>query len=227
MNGYMSDIKRTFYTWTDTQAIAVGETVADEGQALVAVLENGVEKVKPATGDQREVFVGFALYRQKSFTTAAVVEDHVVPTAAPYVVDLAKNNLVATQIRVEGADANAVHEVNGTVTFLIGDAGKAVRIFYRYQLTAQEAQRQFYEAVTNYPDPNYFQSVGVGKGKGRLYTLLFDQSVDWSDPVNVPTAGAIGAANGQIVLQGTTIPNARVVSVPNPLDPYLGIEFNF
>lgn len=226
MNGYMSDIKRTFYTWTDTQAIAVGETVADEGQALVAALEGGVEKVKPATGTD-EVFVGFALYRQKSYTTAAVVEDHIVPTADPYTVDLAKNNLVAGQLRVEGAVPVSVDYVNGTVTFAAGDLGVAVRVYYRYQLTAQESQRQFYEAVTNYPDPNYFQSVGVGKGKGRLYTLTYDQTIDWSNAANVPSAGSIGDAKGQIVVGGTTIPNARVVSVPNPLDPYLGIEFNF
>jgi len=223
MNGYMSDIKRTFYTWTDTQPIATGEQVTDETQALVAVLENGVEKVKPATGVLgQETFVGFALFRQKSFTTAPAVEDHVVPTAGVLTVDLAKNNLVHLQIRVVGAVPTNVDEINGILTFGAVAAGVAITVFYRYKLTVEEAQRQFYEAVTNYPDPNYFMSVGVGKGKGRVFTLLYDQTVDWSTVANVPSA----IAGGVIGVGGTVIPNARVVSVPNPLDPYLGVEFN-
>ena len=53
----MIDIKRTFYTWSDTQPVATGKTVNEEGQGLVAVMEGGVEKVMPyeanATGENR------------------------------------------------------------------------------------------------------------------------------------------------------------------------------
>jgi hypothetical protein len=38
------DIKRTFYTWSDTLPLAAGATVSEEGQALEAVLEDGMEK---------------------------------------------------------------------------------------------------------------------------------------------------------------------------------------
>lgn len=239
----MIDIKRTFYTWSDTQQVAIGKTVSEEGQGLVAVMEGGVEKVMPAEAGVGEKVVGFAMFRQKTFSTAAVVEDHIVPTAAPYVVELGKQHLIAGQIRVldvvAGTDlapaaappAVAAGEflvdlVHGTVEFNVAEAGKTVRVFYRYDLTVAEAIQQFYEAPINHPDPNFFSQVGVGKGKGRVFTMYYDQSVDWASAAVVPAlAGA--PTNGMICDGGVgpAIPNARVVNVPSPTDPYLGIEF--
>lgn len=220
----MIDLKRTFYTWSDTQPLVIGEEVSEEGQGLVGVLEGGVEKVKPAVGEADEKVVGFAMFRQLDFSTAAVVEDHVIPTAAPYVVELGKNNLMAGQIRVEGASPDSVDLDNGTLTFLVGNKGKTIRVYYRYKLTVAEAKMTFYEAPTNMPDPNFFSQVGVGKGKGRLFTMFYDQAVDWTDAV--PGLGAKGLiSNVEPSSLITAIPNGRVVSIPTPTDPYLGIEF--
>ncbi len=234
----MIDIKRTFYTWSDTQQVATGSTVSEEGQGLVRVLEGGVEKVMPATGAAGEVVVGFAMFRQTSFSTAAVVEDHIVPTAAPFVVELGKQNLMADQARVldvvAGTDLAAVvmsppasgeyyvDVAHGTVEFNADEAGKTVRVFYRYNLTVAEATQQYYEAPINHPNPNFFSQVGVGKGKGRVFTMHFDQAVDWSAAGVVVGLGA----NGLITHSNTIpVPNARVVQVPSPADPFLGIEF--
>lgn len=235
----MIDIKRTFYTWSDSQSVATGKTVSEEGQGLVAVMEGGVEKVKPSEGLAGEKIVGFAMFRQKTFATAAVVEDHIVPTAAPYVVELGKQHLLAGQVRVldvvAGTDLGVAAAppvvaggefladlAHGTVAFNVAEAGKTVRVFYRYELTVAEALLQFYEAPTNHPDPNFFSQVGVGKGKGRVFTMHYDQSIDWSSAV-VPALGDKGIITDGGV--GPVIPNARVVNVPSPTDPYLGIEF--
>jgi len=236
----MIDIKRTFYTWSDTQEVAAGQTVSEEGQGLVAVMENGVEKVMPSAGGAGEVVVGFAMFRQTAFSTAALVEDHIVPTAAPYVVELGKQNLIAGQSRVldvvAGTDLAVaaappavaageflMNDAAGTVEFNAAEAGKTVRVFYRYDLTVTEALQQFYEAPINHPNPNFFSQVGVGKGKGRVFTMIYDQAVDWSDPAVVPAlmAGGMLTDGGA----GPVVPNARVVNVPSPTDPYLGIEF--
>jgi len=238
----MIDIKRTFYTWSDTQPVATGKTVTEEGQGLVAVMEAGVEKVKPAEAGVGEVCVGFAMFRQLTFGTAAVVEDHIVPTAAPYVVELGKNNLIAGQIRVSdvvaGTDlapaaappAVAAGEfladlTAGTVEFNVAEAGKTVRVYYRYNLTVEQSIQQFYQAPTNMPDPNFFSQVGVGKGKGRVFTMYYDQAIDWSVAADIRLAGA--PTPGMITDGGVgpVVPNARVVQVPSPTDPFLGIEF--
>jgi hypothetical protein len=225
----MIDIKRTFYTWSDTQPVATGKTVTEEGQGLVAVMEGGVEKVMPSEALAGEKFVGFAMFRQLTFGTAALVEDHIVPTAAPFVIELGKQHLIAGQIRVLDIVANAdlvpvaIDLVHGTVTLAAGEAGKTVRIFYRYELTVSESIQQFYQAPTNMPDPNFFSQVGVGKSKGRVFTMYYDQSVVWSSAAVVPALAAGGMITDGGV--GPVIPNARVVSVPSPQDPYLGIEF--
>jgi len=240
----MIDIKRTFYTWSDTQPVATGKTVTEEGQGLVAVMEGGVEKVKPAEAGVGEVCVGFAMFRQLTFGTAAVVEDHIIPTAAPFVVELGKQNLITGQVRAyspaDVADfapaaappAVAAGEVlvdlaHGTAEFNgAADGGKTVRVFYRYDLTVAESMQQFYQAPTNMPDPNFFSQVGVGKGKGRVFTMYYDQSVDWANPAVVPALA--GAPTPGMLCDGgagPVVPNARVVQVPSPVDPYLGIEF--
>jgi hypothetical protein len=225
----MIDIKRTFYTWSDTQPVATGKTVGEEGQGLVAVMEGGVEKVMPSEGLAGEKIVGFAMFRQLTFSTAAVVEDHVVPTAAPFVVELGKQQILAGQIRVLDVVAGvdlvpvAIDLAHGTVELAAGDAGKTIRVFYRYELTVAQAIQQFYEAPTNMPNPNFFSQVGVGKGKGRVFTMYYDQSVNWADAAVVPALAAGGmVCNGGV---GPVIPNARVVNVPSPADPYLGVEF--
>jgi hypothetical protein len=203
--------------------------VSEEGQGLVAVMEGGVEKVKPSEGLAGEKVVGFAMFRQKTFSTAAVVEDHIVPTAVPYVVELGKQHLIAGQVRVLDVVAGtdivpaAIDLAHGTLTFTAAESGLSVRVFYRYELTVAEALQQFYEAPTNHPDPNFFSQVGVGKGKGRVFTMLYDQSVNWADAAVVPALADKGmVCNGGV---GPKVPNARVVQVPSPTDPYLGIEF--
>lgn len=224
------DIKRTFYTWSDTLPLAAGATVSEEGQALEAVLEDGMEKVKPASGSG--TVCGFALYRQKVFSTDAKVETLVVPSAAPYEIELSKGQLIDGQLlvvvggsaleKVSGTPAAGEYKadlVHGKLTFHSSAAGKAATVTYRYNMTVKEAQEKFYEAPANHPDANFFAQVGVGKGKGRLFTLNYDASVDWSSAT--PSA----KADGLIGEGGAAIPNARVVHVPSAADPYLGIEF--
>jgi len=225
------DIKRTFYTWSDTLPLAAGATISEEGQALEAVLEDGVEKVKPATGGEAAI-VGFALYRQKVYATDAKVDVLAIPASGALVVELSKGALIDGQLRVV-VDGSALDVVSGTpsagevkadlvagkLTFHSGSAGKTATVTYRHQLTVAEAIDKFQEAPTNHPDANLFAQVGVGKGKGRLFTLQYDASVDWSSAVPTAVAGGLLGAGG------SAIPGARVVHVPSAADPYLGIEF--
>lgn len=215
------DIKRTFYGWTDSQPIAMGKTVTIEGQALVSVLEDNVEKVKPATGVANEKVVGFARFRQLAFGVNAKVEDLVVPAEAPFTAELSKNNIVDYKF-VGASVAPVLNTTTGVVTFDAADAGKIVTATYRWNMTVSEAKTTMYEAPVNHPDVNLMGMVGVGKGKGRIYTLHYDASKTY-DGTTVLVVGADGIIT--VGGTGTAIPGGRVVQVPSTTDPYLGVEF--
>ena len=243
----MIDLKNSFYGHTDVLPLTTGAVVSEEGCGLVAVLENGVETVRPPVlpTDATAKVAGFAVFRQLNFATAPCVENLVVPTSAPYSVQLTNTNLVLNQVRVHDVVANADFTIVlapgavapgsvvvdlklGTLTFDISAAGHTIAVTYQYNLTVAQAKLLFYEAPTNYPDPNYFASVGVGKGKGRIFTSFFDASCDFS------TGAALHLGAGGIITTaavGPMIPNARVVqlpisTVPNTnTPPTLGVEF--
>lgn len=230
------DLTKTFYGRVDAQVIATGSTVAEEGSVLVALLEDGVEKVKPSAASAG-VFAGFAVFRQQTHATRPVGEDVVVPSTAAYTVQLDHTNLISGQIRVRGVVSGTdltvvaiapntgevqVNYTTGLLTFHSAQAGLAYTVLYRYNLTVAEAQSLYYQAPVNYPDPNNFMSVGVGKGKSRVFTTYYDQSIDWSGTVTIKGGAAGILTSGG---SGPTVPGARVVQVPTVAVPVLGIEF--
>lgn len=225
-----TDIKRTWYQHVDVEPIATGSAVDQEGQVMAAVMEAGVEKVKPATGGGDKI-VGFALFRQQDVTSKPEVVDVVVPSTAPYTVQLEWGHLTDTRVYDIAAAADLVFNVavgpgqynhnflTGLLTFNVAEKGKTMRVYLRRDLTLFESRQIYYQAPINFPDPNYFMAVGVGKGKGRIFTAYFDTDIVWDTAT--PTAGA----NGFITTGGSAIPGVRVVSVPTPNDPFLGLEF--
>ena len=223
------DLKRTYQERVDSTPLAVGSAVNEEGQGMVAVLVAGKECVMPSAGLAGETFAGFASFRQLSYSTAPFVENVTVPGAGPFEVQLQYNNIVAGQIRVydvttsteltmqtlplPAAGSVQVDYTSGKLTFNTTEQGDAMRVFYRWNLTVYQAQALFYQAVTNYPDPNYFGQVGVMKGKGRLYTSYYDAAIDWS----LVAAGTIQlGANGILTVGGAgpLVPGGRVVYAP-------------
>ena len=231
------DIKRSWFGDTTTNEIATGSAVSEEGQLLQAVLEDGVEKILPATAVGGETIVGFARFRQADHTSRPFIESDTVPASAPYTLETRFNNLVVGQVRVYDATnavdltvvvgAPAAGEVQvvhatGALAFNVAEAGVDLVIYYRHNLSLQQALFFYYEAPTNYPDPNFFTQVGVGKGKGQIFTYHYDAAQDYSvNPVLKAGADGIVTVGGA----GSAIPGARVISVPTEADPALGIEF--
>ena len=240
------DLKRTHSYRTDSIPLAVGATVSEEGQGLISVLVGGVEHVLPSAGAGGETFAGFASFRQLNYSTAPNVELLTVPAAAPYTIQLQFNNLLAGQVRVydvlnavdllvvggiPAAGQVNVNVTTGLLTFNAAEGGLLMKIYYRWNLTVYQAQTYYYQAATNYPDPNFFGQVGVMKGKGRLHTSYYDQSIDWS--AVAPGTITLGAA-GILTVGGAgpLVPNAYVVKAPDvgvtvtSSAQFLGIEYN-
>jgi hypothetical protein len=226
-----------------TRDVATGSTVSREGQCLVAVMEGGVEKVKPCAGTGSEVVVGFSMLDNETFLTDAVVESVTIPASSPYTIQLAHGNIAGTgpssyEVRVQPAvgsdytqntslastrfyvsDATA-----GVLTFHSANAGVALTIYYRYSLMVLQAV-QLHPGVRS---PNntasaVFQNCTVMSGHGQIYTKEYDASVDWSGTPTIKTA-----ADGKLTVGGggTTITNVRVIKLPTTADSNLGLAIN-
>jgi len=232
------DIKRTWFDHINATALATGASVSEEGAGLVSVLEGGVEKVQPSTALAGQVFAGFARFRQLSYATNTLVVEGVVPASAAYSINVGKTNLVSGQVRVYDVTSAAdlvivaaapaagevwVKHASGELEFNSAEASDSVTVYFRYNMTVQEAQLLYYDHPTNYPDANLFAQVGVGKGKGQMFTLFYDAKDDFS----ASNAVKLGAG-GMLTLTGSgpAVPGVRVIQVPSAEDPHLGIEFN-
>jgi hypothetical protein len=66
-------LNKTRVVASKPQKVASGVTIADEGQALVVVNENGQAAVRPSTGGAGEVFAGVAAFEPRTPTTLAQV----------------------------------------------------------------------------------------------------------------------------------------------------------
>ena len=158
----MIDLKKTFFGHVDSTPLAAGATVSEEGCGLVAVLEDGIEKVRPPVlpTDATAAVAGFAVFRQVDFTVRPIVEQAIVPSVGPFTVQLQHGNLVAGQIRVTDLAGALVTptgvDASGLITFAAPAAGMTLKVTYKYNLTMAEAKLLYQEAPTNYPDPNYF-----------------------------------------------------------------------
>lgn len=240
----MLDMKRTQFLRTEEASIATGQLIPYEGLPLIGVAEAGEIAVQMGTGGASELFYGFSYRADQSITTQPLVENGTVPAApGPYVISLAKNNLVhiappgATSVRVydvalaadftlvAGAPAITeceVNAVNGTLLFNVADAGKAVIVYYRYNITVAEAQMMFHDrAINNLQVNEYLSSMVVGIGPGRVYVDLY-HSEDTYGTAGNPIPIYIQADG----LPGTGATNVRIgscIHAPTVDLPMLGI----
>jgi hypothetical protein len=100
----------------------------------------------------------------------------------------------------------------------VDEAGKAMVINYRTELTSAEAKAKYLDDhINNNSNEGY---VMVGEGKGRIYTYSYDASVDWS------TATATAGEDGFIESGGAGDLVGSIIKVPSGGDLTLGIEFN-
>lgn len=190
----------------------------EEGACAIWVMENGKATLKPTAGATGENFAGICLSQVQNATYGVMVEDVTIPSSSPYTVTLAKT-AVAPDTDSSGyllnangtlgsalvwdatADASLDYSISGrTLTVHSADAGKKVRIIYRYALTVVEAQYLYGDA---YGDAAQGMVNGVGLAlEGIIYTDKFDASCDWAAGGTVYTG-----ANGTFTLKtdGTSL----------------------
>lgn len=200
--------------------VAAGQTVDQEGRALVGVLTAGAYGVKFAAGSGTEQFVGI------SFNTPAIL------TRIPLMVDLtqsAGNTLTLPQTPVSGTlriqnlstgtvlsagvatNANEYSVSGTTVTMNAGTTGIKFRVWLAYVPTVAQAV-----ALFGNTQPGGQAGLALGQvgtiTRGDVYTTEFDTTSDWV------TGGTVKlGANGLFTLSGsgTSLTNVRIISVPS------------
>lgn len=219
------------------KAVQNGVAITAEGQLLVSVMEDGIEKVKPCAGVAAEVPVGFSTSTRLFVDKEVVVKNFSIPSSAPYTVALGHTNLISGQIAVYIAGVLATVVVGaptagevqpdyalGVLTFAAADAGKAIQVFYKRNLTVAEARELYREGfLFNARAFEVYQKVGVFQGKGYIYTDQYDVSAEYGVlPLKTFATGLVSTAGA-----GTDVSAfMRVIAVPSLSNPFLGIEFN-
>lgn len=244
------DLKLSHFSLSLQKDVATGQTVDREGVVLRSVLENGEERVQKADGTAATYAVaGFAISDNETIGIIPVVEDLTVPAVpGPYTVQLAHTSLVGSPatssvrvLDVAGA-ADLTEEATGTpssgefypavttgiLTFHSDEAGKAIRVWYRANLTVAEARLRFFQRNINNDAGAVFNTVVVGTGTGEIYTAEYDTNVDWATAFPAGAVPILTGADGILTIggSGTEIPGAKVIHVPDIDQPYLGIAFN-
>lgn len=236
----MIDLDLTRYSNQIERDVVAGTTVTKEGLVLKSVIVGGVEQLQvTAGGSTSEVIAGFSYNRAIEPTTEVVIEDSLTIPASPgpYTVQLLHPSLVSGSVRVHavvanvdytiGTPATTVYSVNlttGLLTFAAADAGKAIIVTYRRNLTAIEVQQKYGNSPVNSADPSFFGRVVAMCGNGEIYTDQYDTSVSY-DGVSALYAGANGLVTS-VSTNNTLIPGSRIVSVPSATNTKLGFRFN-
>lgn len=234
----MYDLQKTVYSNTIERPVPAGIEIAAEGLVLKSVIVGDAEHLRPTEGTTGEVIAGFSHNNTLSITNEIVIEDSVsIPASGAYTIQLKYPNIVSGSVRVYdvagaadmviGSVSSGHYTVNlttGLLTFAAADAGKAVIVTYRRNLTALEAQIKYRERPVNAPNPSLFGNVVALCGNGEIYTDQYDTSVSY-DGVSAVYAGADGIATS-VATGHTVIPGSRIIKLPSATSTTLGFRFN-
>lgn len=207
-------------------AVARGADIKEEGQVLVSVFEDGVEKVQPSAGEEGEKVVGFAWSNCIIPGTIVDTKTEVAEKdfgAGEFTVALA--NAVEGSVKAEKEDGTAVA---GTLTDGVWTAtdavaeGDVIVITYRKNLTVNEARALFGDKRANLNTNLALEQISVIRGNGDMVTNQYDTSADWSEATE-----AAAGANGLLVPAAEGLSTVgRIFIKPTNGQFWLGVSFN-
>lgn len=231
----MLDLTRCRFARDKEIPLAFGTKLDQEGLALVSLIENGIEVVKPCTGSATEAFVGFSYGEKFTPNIFSKVVEATIPSTGTLNVALPKTNIVEDNIfifdvtantpLVEGAVAASgvfvCDDISGFLTFHADQAGHNIRTTFRYYPTVMEVQmdaRQFFYRPSG---TDFLNQIGVIL-RGEVFTDIFDAKVNWGSATAVKTA-----SNGLLTDQTGTgaVVNATIINIPNTNNSFLGLRF--
>lgn len=225
-----------------SRQVANATLITAEGAPLIAssAVEGGVTV---SAGSASEVFVGISYSQQKSLLGVSTVEEIVVDAQGRFSLAnprlgttwrptiLAANGSGAETLlddtpAVPGSPAaGEVEAFSGSSQIFqtnVSNAGRTVRVYYRYAPTAVQAQMLQGDVHPGGDSGYILNAVGVILA-GDVYTDQFDPTVDWvAGGVLKVTAANLFTIGGS----GPTATGARIIATPTAASPYLGISLN-
>jgi len=242
----MYDLKRTYGDDSKERSVAAGEEIGEEGMLLRGILESGVEVASKTLGSSSDDanIIGWSVNTGLISDQDVVIED-VEMDSVPSPVTLSNSNIVADSERVynvtdgvlytkaagaPGATEYTINEVNGLLTVGANGADDTFRVTYRYTMTALQKSIIRHQRPVNQGATTLFGLVAVLRGSGEIFTDQYDTQQAYSDTgvaaesvyTDPNNPGFVTSAAG-----GLLIANAKIIKVPTPDDPFLGIRFNF
>lgn len=236
----MLNLKETRFVHSQHLPVVDGLTIMDEGLALVAVMVDGIMKVKPSAGVAGEVFAGVSFSRNSTAAQVPGVVEEVVGAdlgmdlgraAATGQISIVLTNpatgavRAATIVSTAPASANEVQLTPaGRLVFFAGEAGTKVRVVYQYAPSSVEAMSIKGNMPYGMLPSSVYGIVGVLTNMQELSTSCFDASVDWT---GATTAGApqtvkLGA-DGRFTIggNGVAVPNCTILKAPSVDSPFV------
>ena len=223
----MINLQATRILKTDFKPLAAGVTFEEEGQAMVAIKEDGVLKARPSLGLPGEIFLGFSYARAIPPQYLPKVEEFVIP--ADGVVELARTPVLENLlVKIGGTkatvgagatapEAGAVNSQKNFLYFATADKDKKLFVQYLYEPSISEAREVTGDIPQGGVPGQVMGQVGLVV-VGTVSTSLFDASVDWSTVIN-PTLGADGRLT--VGGDGTVLKNVMVENSPSADDEFL------
>ena len=209
----------------------------EEGTLLQSVIEGGKEVVLAATGASGERIAGLALNNPQDFSVAPRYEEITVPAQAPFTVTLA-NAPVNGSMRVapvSGGGAFTADAGSGLATteyslagrvlsFADADAGKNLRVSYRYNPTVVEAQALYGQQMIGNDPQGIIRATGVLYHADEIYLTNFDPASDWwaatPGPLYSGAGGVVTKSSGGVLLE-----DCFVIAAPSAVSPFLGLRW--
>jgi hypothetical protein len=211
---------------------------------------SGDQMVIPSTGVAADdVVAGILWLSEITQETIPTFEDLDVPGSAPYTMTLRQTPTAIAEMHAERFDggaaitlvagvpaANQIQVVGRTLTAHSGLAGVAVRIFYRYAISAAElARRGGRRSINNGPEGQYGQ-VTLCYGNCRIMLSNFlTQDTFLAQPIPATPAAPVDiytAANGKVSsvaggkLFGRCFQYPVLLRSPGIEQAFIGVEAN-
>jgi hypothetical protein len=234
------DFTRSRFEWKRQFQVSPTANIIEEGSLLQRVPgpagSDEVVTLSVMAGGQRPV--GISLQSRITATTFTAVQDIVVPTAAPYTVQLAHTTLqltgggfgeatywdydlivpgpLAAVVGAPVADTSVQTPVNGLLTFDVAQAGQHIRATYKFVLTSIERDELLRQSHVNRGAEDQFGLMTVAVGHCVVYTTMY--LCTEGDQLYLDVNGLFSKNAGSTAF-------GRVITLPTPSDPYLGVEY--
>jgi len=248
------DFTRSRFEWKRQFEVSPTTNIVEEGAMLTRLAgPAGNEVVQQSTTGivaAGETLAGAALISRITADTFTDVKEYTVPVApGPYTIQLPHANLLtqpglpttaeayvwdvtaAVQIAVvahipvpaPGAGNVDIDPVTGLMTFDVNEAGHDLLVTYRWNLTAVERDLILRQSHVNRGAEDQFGLMTVGYGDCLIYSSMYEATYPYAvgDSLYLLGNGCVSTND-----PGGHYNFGRVVSPPEPGDPYLGFEYN-